>query len=170
MGSSALYPKAVSSLGKTLYWTAAQTIFEQTTGQKVHTSPTGVVTGAHSGLPAARSQAEKMVFGLGANIASVLTGPSNITQHEPTPTPKPAIPLGTFTQLLSQTGVNLHGKTVPINFLAHNPIFQQATQAQNSIAPAGQVTDGAVNVLQGYVRSHMKLVEPSTQNATANLK
>ncbi len=188
-----------STLGETLFWSAAQTIFEHVTGKPVHTAPTGLVaTGPRAGAKITSAQAGEMVVGLGAGVASVLTGPINMIAsapatssssqnssfHVPTNSnslfnqvgsssssgasflpPKPAVPLITFTQLLAQTGVNLHGSAAPINYLAHNPIFQKAIQAKSPVVLKDKATNEEATVLDSYVGGQMRMIEFTKPNA-----
>jgi hypothetical protein len=80
--------------------------------------------------------------------------------------PKPTVPLITFNQLLSQTGVNLHGSTVPINYLAHNPIFPKAIQTNKPAILKDKATNEEATALDGFVDRHMRLIEAYPDNAS----
>jgi hypothetical protein len=79
--------------------------------------------------------------------------------------PKPGVPLITFTQLLAQTGVNLHGSAAPINYLAQNSIFQQAIQAKSPVVLKDKATNEEATVLDSYVGGHMRMIEFTKINA-----
>jgi hypothetical protein len=201
MSSSSPLRKLASSVGETLFWTAAQTIFEQATGTKVHTSPAGLVTtGPLNGLRPSPAEVGEMAVGLGAGVASLMMDPKNIPSWSPfagssslsssfsshtnsnslfnshlgsssSSSPsflpsKPTVPLITFNQLLAQTGLNLHGSTVPINYVAHNPIFQKAIQTKKATILKDKATNEEATALDGFVDKHMRLIEGYPDNAS----